>query len=386
MPSLPFADAVVVAAGSSRRMGGIDKLQVDLRGRPLLAWSVAAMRAASSVRDVFVVTSADRVDALAREPWMRDAGGRVLAGGERRQDSVAAGVRAASAAVVLVHDGARPMVTPALVDAVAVAARDHGAAIPVVAVADALKRIEGDRIVSDAPREGMVRAQTPQGAGRSVLLEAMASFADGPELFGDEAALLARAGQPVTVVPGDAANLKVTVSGDLAILRAIAGEPPTSVRHATGSDSHPFGPDEGLRLGGIEMPEAPRLWGHSDGDAALHAICDALLAAAGLGDLGRLFPAGDPATRGIDSRELLRSVVERLAAAGCRPATVDLTITAARPRLGAERLERMRSAIADLTGLPVRAVSVKAATGNLDGADGAGRVISASVLAGVVSR
>ncbi len=386
MPSLPFADAVVVAAGSSRRMGGLDKLQVDIHGRPLLAWAVGAMRAAVSVSDVLVVTAADRVDALAAEPWLRALDARVVAGGDRRQDSVAAGVRAAAAPVVLIHDGARPLVTPSLVDTVAAAARDRGAAIPVLAMADSLKRVEGDRIVGVAPRDGIGRAQTPQGARRELLLAALDAFADGPETFGDEAELLARAGTAVAVVPGEAANLKVTLAEDIGLVRALLGGRSPAPRYATGSDSHPFGPEDGLRLGGIELPDAPRLYGHSDGDAALHAICDALLAAAGMGDLGRAFPAGDPATRGIDSRELLASIVERLVRDGYAPASVDLTITAARPRLGGAGLDRMRAAIADLTGLPEASVSVKAATGNLDGADGAGRTISATALVGVVPR
>lgn len=367
-------------------MGGIDKLQVDLEGRPVLAWSVAAMRAATSVRDILVVTGRDRVASLSAETWLQGMGARVVAGGARRQDSVAAGVRAVGGEVVLVHDGARPLVTPGLVDEVAAAARTDGAAIPILAMPDSLKRLEGDRIVGAASREGIGRAQTPQGARRELLLAAVDAWADGPEAFGDEAELLARAGTDVTAVPGEAANLKITHAEDLALARALMRDRAVTPRYATGSDSHPFGSDDGLRLGGIEIAEAPRLWGHSDGDAALHAICDALLAGAGLGDLGRAFPAGDPVTRGIDSRELLRSVVERLAVGGFAPASVDLTITAARPRLGEVRLERMRAVIAGLTGLPIGAVSVKAATGNLAGEEGAGRTISATALAGVVTR
>ena len=151
----------------------------------------------------------------------------------------------------------------------------------------------------------------------------MDAHADGPEIFGDEAELLARMGTLVRAVPGEATNLKVTHPDDVTLARSIAAARGghAGPRYATGSDSHPFGPGDGLRLGGIEIPAAPRLWGHSDGDAALHAICDALLAGAGLGDLGRAFPAGDPATRGIDSRELLAAVVARLASAGMAPAT-----------------------------------------------------------------
>lgn len=386
MSSVPFADAVVVAAGSSRRMAGIDKLTVDLGGRPVLAWSVEAMRAAGTVRDVIVVTAPERAAEIAAIPWVRAAGARIVPGGERRQDSVAAGVRAATAEVVLVHDGARPLATPALADAVASAARRHGAAIPVLPMADSLKRLDGDLIAGIAPRDGIGRAQTPQGARRELLVDAIDRHVDGDEVYGDEAELLARAGTSVMAVAGEAANLKVTHPDDLALARRLVGGGTAPVRVAAGSDSHPFGPGDGLRLGGIEVPGAPRLWGHSDGDAALHAVCDALLAAAGQGDLGRLFPAGDPATRGIDSRELLRAVVSRLAGLGFEPVSVDLTIVGARPRLGGARLDRMRGAIAELTGVPEGAVSVKASTGNLAGDEGAGRIISATALAGVMAR
>jgi 2-C-methyl-D-erythritol 4-phosphate cytidylyltransferase/2-C-methyl-D-erythritol 2,4-cyclodiphosphate synthase len=384
MSPVPFADAVVVAAGSSRRMDGVDKLAVPIAGRPVLAWSVAALRAASAVREIIVVAGPQRVTELGSTPRRHAAGARVVPGGERRQDSVAAGVRAAQAEVVLVHDGARPLVTPALADAVADAAREHGAAIPVLPVTDSLNRLDGAWIAGVAPREGVGRAQTPQGARRELLLAAVDGYADGPETFGDEAELLARAGTSVLAVPGEATNLKVTHRADLRLARALA-EGGAGPRYATGSDRHPFGPGDGLRLGGIEFADAPRLWGHSDGDAALHAICDALLAAAGQGDLGRLFPAGEPRTRGIDSRELLIEVVAQLAAAGLAPVSIDLTIMAARPRLGAARLDGMRDAIATITGLATSAVSVKAASGNLAGDEGAGRIISAAALAGVVA-
>jgi 2-C-methyl-D-erythritol 2,4-cyclodiphosphate synthase len=146
-----------------------------------------------------------------------------------------------------------------------------------------------------------------------------------------------------------------------------------------GLDRHPFGPGEPLRLGGIEIPGAPALHGHSDGDVALHAIADALLGSAGLGDLGRLFPADDRTPQGVASTELLADVVARVAAAGWRPTSIDLTVVGARPRLSAH-LEAMRVAIATIVGLGPGAVSVKASSGNLSGDDGAGRTISATAV------
>jgi 2-C-methyl-D-erythritol 4-phosphate cytidylyltransferase/2-C-methyl-D-erythritol 2,4-cyclodiphosphate synthase len=332
-----------------------------------------------------VVAAAERVEGLRASSWLTDLGARVVPGGRRRQDSVAAGIRAASAEIVLVHDAARPFVSLGLVSRVVEGARRHGAAIPALPVVDALKRVDGDRITASAERAGLYRAQTPQAARRELLLAAAEAYAGGEEDIPDEADLLARHGVPVTIVPGDADNIKVTVPDDLALARRLAGEGPAP-RMALGSDSHPFGPDLGLRLGGLVIDGAPRLAGHSDGDVVLHALCDALLAASGGGDLGRLFPSGQSPTRGIDSRELVAEVMGRLVTAGLEVSVADLTITGARPHLGGRRLDAMAEAIAQMTGAHRSRVSVKAATANLSGDEGAGRVISASCLVGVVGR
>ena len=206
-----------------------------------------------------------------------------------------------------------------------------------------------------------------------------ASRLTDPETWTDEAALLEAVGVPVHVVSGDPVNLKITVPDDLVRAEAIltGGR---ATRTGIGHDSHPFGPDMPLMLGGVEIAGAPRLYGHSDGDVVLHAIADALLGATALGDLGRLFPADARTPRGIASSELLRSVRARLADAGWRPTSVDVTVIAARPRLD-DHLEAMRAAIGNLLGLDVSAVNVKASSGNLDGAEGAGRSISAVAIA-----
>ena len=201
----------------------------------------------------------------------------------------------------------------------------------------------------------------------------------------DEADLLARDGVAVAIVAGDADNIKVTLPQDLALARLLAGEG-AGRRVAHGKDSHPFGPDEGLRLGGLLIEQAPRLQGHSDGDVVLHALCDALLAAGGGGDLGRLFPSGQQQTRGIDSRELVHEVMRRVGSAGLQVESVDVTIEGARPRLGGQRLDAMASVIGGLVGVDPACVSVKATTANLSGDEGAGRVISASCLVSMVSR
>lgn len=394
------ADAIVVAAGRSERMGGRDKLAAEIAGRPLLAWTLDAIAAAPEVGRIVLAAPAERLAELATAPWLADKVVAVVAGGARRQESVAAGVErldeldgfdAANPAgpeggrVVLVHDGARPLVSPHLVGAVARAAARHGAAIPVLPVAETLKRILDGRVAETIDRAGVGAAQTPQGVRRDLLRRALRERpAAGPDTFTDEAALLEACRIEVHAIPGEPSNLKVTVPDDLrAVERALAGASPA--RFGTGHDSHPFGPAEPLALGGIEIPGAPRLHGHSDGDVALHAVADALLGAAGLGDLGRLFPADARTPRGVPSRHLLDEVARRVAEAGFRPISVDVTIVGARPRL-AGRLDAMRDAIADLLGVPPAAVNVKASTGNLDGMAGAGRGIAAHAAVAVEPR
>lgn len=377
-------------------MGGSDKLAAPIGDRPLLAWTLAALAASRLVERIVVVTAADRVATLAAAVWLPDVVVAVVAGADRRQGSVAAGFaaldrptavtgddRAADPGddrVVLVHDGARPLVSPALVEAVARATALHGAAIPVVAVTETIKRVVDGRIVETVDRAMLAGAQTPQGIRSGLLRSAYRDHPpDGPATWTDEAALLEACRIPVQAVPGDPGNLKVTVSADLdRVRRALLGTPTTRV--GIGHDSHPFGPAEPLVLAGVAIAGAPRLHGHSDGDVALHALCDALLGAAGLGDLGRLFPAGPATPGGITSRELVVEVVRRTGEAGWRPLAIDLTIVAGRPRLAAH-LDAMRAEVANLTGLASGAVNVKASTGNLAGMEGAGRGMSALAVA-----
>jgi 2-C-methyl-D-erythritol 4-phosphate cytidylyltransferase / 2-C-methyl-D-erythritol 2,4-cyclodiphosphate synthase len=372
-------------------MEGTDKLAAEVGGRPLLAWTLAAIAASPIVKTIVVVAASDRVAAIGEAPWLPAKVVDVTAGGERRQESVAAGLAAldrlasgptADDRIVLVHDGARPLVSPGLVSAVAEAAAAYGAAIPVVSVAETLKHVADGLVVATVKRDGVATAQTPQGVRRAVLREAFAAHpADGPETFTDEAALLEACRIPVHAIPGEPSNLKVTLPDDLRrVESALLGNRAGTI--GLGHDRHPFGPGRPLAIGGIEIAAAPRLHGHSDGDVALHAVADALLGAAGLGDLGRLFPADARTPRGIASGELLRDVVGRLAAAGLRPVSVDLLITGARPRLG-DRLGDIRHRLAELLALPASAVSVKASTGNLEGMEGAGRGISAQAIARV---
>lgn len=389
-------DAVVVAAGLSTRMGGGDKLGMVVGGRPVLAWTLAALAAAPIVRRIVVVTAAERVGEISAAPWLPSRVAAVVEGGARRQDSVASGVAALGDGlpddVILVHDGARPLVSPELVARVAAAAAEHGAAIPVVPVAETLKRVVDGQVAATVDRALLAAAQTPQGIRRDILARGWAERPPGgAATWSDEAALLEACRIPVHVVPGESMNLKVTLLDDLARVEAalvargdIATAPPT-LRVGFGDDGHPFGPGAPLVLGGLAFEGAPRLHGHSDGDVALHAVCDALLGAAGLGDLGRLFPAGPATPAGIASTEMLAACLERVLAAGYMPVAIDLALVGARPRL-AGRLDAMAASIAGLVGIAPDRVNVKASTGNLAGFEGAGRGISARAVAVVAPR
>lgn len=389
-PGPPTVDVIVVAAGTSERMRGLDKRLAPLGGRPLIVRTLEAVAGATIVdRIVLVMGPGPALDAVRAMLPSRVVA--VVAGGRHRGASVEAGFRALeslhpggidSDRVVLVHDGARPLVSTVLIEAVAAAAAGHGAAIPVLPVADTVRRIRDDVVGETVDRTDLMGAQTPQGARAGLLAAALARYpAAGPDRFTDEAALLMACTIRVHPVPGDPLNLKVTLPADLdradALLAAGAVR-----RVGHGLDTHPFGPGEPLRLGGIEIPGAPRLYGHSDGDVVLHAVADALLGGAALGDLGRLFPADRRTARGVDSAWLLSAVVARLVEAGWEVEAVDVTITGARPRLGSH-LDEIQARIASLLGVTVGAVGVKAGTGNLDGATGAGRAIAASATASI---
>ena len=390
-PDAPGADVIVVAAGASRRMGGADKLAANVAGRPLLAWTLDAVAAARSVERIVLVVAPDRVASYQGATWLPQDVAAVVAGGERRQDSAYAGLRALDALdreddrVVLVHDGARPLVSASLVDAVAAAASKHGAAIPAVTVADTVKRMDGGLVVETVDRSNLATAQTPQGARRGLLRRAFEALAARPDLVvTDEAALLELSAIPVVAVPGEPANVKVTLPADLDRVAAILGGP-TERRTGIGTDRHAFGPEMTLHLGGVAIDRAPRLFGHSDGDAALHAIVNAMLGAVGRGDIGRLFPADARTPRGIDSGEMVREARRIVETAGWRIASVNLAIEGARPRLGSH-LDAMAAAIAGLLAIETAAVGVSASTGNLSSVEGAGRAISATALVNLARR
>jgi len=309
-------------------------------------------------------------------------------GGARRQDSVTAGLdEVGDAAIVVVHDGARPFAEPSLFTSVVRAvANGADAAIAAVPVTDTLKRVVDGRVVQTLDRTAFALAQTPQAFRRAALETALATAATRGATVTDEATLVEEMGGTVVVVPGDASNLKLTNPEDLAVAQAIAQsrgaarQPP--VRTGIGYDVHKLVPGRRLLLGGVEIPFDRGLDGHSDADALLHAIADALLGAAALGDIGAHFPPTDPAFKNADSLVLLAAVGALLVATGYHVLNVDATVIAEAPRL-MPYVERMRAAIAGSLSLDVDQVGVKATTNEGMGFPGRGEGIAALAVATV---
>jgi len=252
------------------------------------------------------------------------------------------------------------------------------ATIPVIPLLDTIKQVHNDVVVGTVSREGLYRSQTPQVCRLQALRSAHHKSSDQT----DEAAAIESIGGSVRVVPGDPANLKVTTSEDLEILRKLMDESPT-IRTGIGYDIHRFGPGLRLVIGGIEIPEADGLAGHSDADVLTHAICDALLGAAGMPDIGVLFPNTDPAYAGIDSQNLAVDVAARLAAAGWRTENVDSTVVAERPKISGY-VPAMRERLAKSLGVQPDRVNVKATTNEGLGALGAAEGIAAYAIATII--
>jgi 2-C-methyl-D-erythritol 4-phosphate cytidylyltransferase/2-C-methyl-D-erythritol 2,4-cyclodiphosphate synthase len=385
--------AILVAAGRSTRMGS-DKLWEDLWGRPAWRWSLDVLLADADLASVAIAVPAETVDRFTDALPSDEGRCLVVPGGDSRPDSVIAGLWALTGAgyaddtLVLVHDAARPAVTADLVAAVVDAARSvNGAVVPVVPVTDSLKRVRGERVVAPVEREEVVAAQTPQAARLGALRAAIEEAHAWGRPITDDAGALAAAGVPVHVVPGDPANRKLTDPADLVPMRAQLAAAATGVapggsgaRWGIGFDAHRLVDGRPMMLGGVAFPEEKRgPEGHSDGDAALHALIDALLGAAALGDVGSLFPSDDEAWNGADSADLLTRAVARLNEAGWRPASVDLVIAVAQPRIADSR-GALVVRVAKLLGVMPEAVSVKGTT-----SDGLGFTGSEGVAAWAVA-
>ncbi len=384
--------AILVAAGRGERMGGGQpKAFLDLAGEPLLLRSARPFEAAACVDAIVAVVPEDaiaRAEALLG-PLRKVRG--VVAGGDLRQDSVWAGLRQAPAGfdgVVLVHDAARPLVEIALIERVAAAARAQGAALPVVPVTDTLKRVQSGQVQRTEARDELAAAQTPQGFLFGVLAGAYEAARRKGFVVTDDAMAVELAGHPVAAVAGSPGNRKITHPEDLEWAEAVlAGGRPAAatLRVGTGFDVHRLEPGRTLRLGTVEVPHDKGLLGHSDGDCLAHAVCDALLGAAGLGDMGLLFPSAEDRWRNASGRVFLQEVRRRLEGAGLSVENVDGTVIAEEPRLG-PYAAAMGAGLAEGLGIAARAVSVKIKSPDGLGALGRGEGIAAQAVALVRAR
>src|SRR6185369_7388946 len=313
---------------------------------------------------------------------------RVVSGGERRQDSVAAAFRLVSARadVVVIHDAARPFASADLVTRTIVAAADSGAALAAVGARDTVKCVENHLVRETLDRQTIYLAQTPQAFRRDVLRDALAV----QEAATDEAALAERAGHAVTIVDGEASNIKITTPEDLAIAEAIAregrtGKPARTGRAGMGYDLHRLVDGRPFVLGGLTIPFERGPAGHSDGDGLCHAVTDAILGAAATGDIGRHFSDTDAQWKGASSIDLLRRAVGVVHAAGFEVGNVDATVIVERPKL-APYIDQMRANLAAALGVSIDRVSVKGKTNEGLGELGRGEALAVHAIALVRSR
>ena len=371
--ALPTVTAIIVAAGASRRMG-FDKLSYRLPdGRTVLETSCGLFAAHPAVDELVLVAGGNRpqceaIAAACPKPCT------VVQGGATRADSVRNGLAAAKGRLVAIHDAARPFASGEVITKALQAAARTGAAAPAVPVKDTIKVADKDgKVVTTPNRATLYAVQTPQCFDRALYLQALEAVSgEKASLVTDDCSLFELAGLPVTLTVGDYANLKITTKEDL--------QKEKTMRIGHGYDVHRLVEDRKLILGGVEIPYEKGLLGHSDADVLLHAVMDAVLGAAALGDIGQHFPDTDPAYKGADSLALTREVAKIIAVHGYKVGNIDATILCQRPKL-APHIPAMRKNIAEAFGLPLDAVSVKATTEEHLGFTGEGLGIAAHAVA-----
>jgi len=369
--------ALIVAGGRGERAGGgVAKQYRPLLGKPVLAWTVEAFRNTDLVQ---VVIGADDSDAFAAAT----TGQKMLpptTGGANRQESVRLGLEALSVhspEFVLIHDAARPLASPALIARVTGALREGGeAVVPVLPVTDALKRQEANGLPA-VSREGLFRAQTPQGFHFDAILAAHRAQR-GREAV-DDIAIAENAGMKITTVAGDERNMKITAPDDFALAENLMGG---QFRTGMGFDAHRFGPGDHVWLCGLKIPHSAGLIGHSDADAGLHALTDAILGAIGNGDIGQHFPPTDERWRGASSDKFLKHASDLVAQAGGSIVHCDVTLICESPKVSPHR-EAMRARVAEILGLDISRISVKATTTEGMGFTGRREGIAAQAVATV---
>ena len=388
--------AVIVAAGRGTRMGmERNKVLYPLCGEPVIVRTARAFTE-SGLFDGGVVIVASACDMEDMRAMLGQGGVSVraiVAGGRDRQESVWRGIQACGPAadIIAIHDGARPLVTREVIEATVESARRFGSGVAAVPLKDTVKRVDESGLVVETPRREMLRAvQTPQTFDAKLIRAAHARYADGRERATDDATLMEWTGHAVHLTPGDPENIKLTTPEDMllagqVILRREGRKEAPAMRIGHGYDVHRLVEGRKLILCGVEVPYERGLLGHSDADVALHALMDALLGAAALGDIGRHFPDTDPAYAGADSGKLLDHVVGLLREKGYGVVNADVTIICQRPKLK-DYIEQMRANVAAHLCVDIDCVNVKATTTEKLGFEGEGLGISSHAVACIEKR
>ena len=370
--------ALIVAAGKGERAGsGVPKQYRALGGKPVLRWAVESLIRHPAVQSTRVVIGENQQDEAAAALDGLDVGA-FIAGGADRADSVRAGLAAITGDAVLVHDAARPFCPTAVIDRLVASLEFFEGAAPVLAVGDTLARV-GENLEEPLDRSGLVRVQTPQAFRLDPLRRAYAQWQGAAPT--DETTVLRAAGMKVAAVEGDPSLDKLTLPADFRRAEQwLAGR--LSPRTGMGFDVHAFAGAGPILLGGVEIPHDRGLAGHSDADVVLHAITDALLGAAGLGDIGEHFPPSDPQWKGANSSLFLRHAVDLLRSKGAIIDHLDCTVIAEEPKVGPYRAA-IRARIAEIAGLDIAQVSIKATTTEGLGFTGRREGIAAQALASI---
>jgi 2-C-methyl-D-erythritol 4-phosphate cytidylyltransferase/2-C-methyl-D-erythritol 2,4-cyclodiphosphate synthase len=365
---------IIVAAGRGTRMGGeVPKQWQLLAGRPVLEHAVAAF---AGLPVVVVIHPDDRARA-------EGLGVRLVDGGATRDASVLAGLQAlegTGVGRVLIHDGARPLVSRALIDRLIAALDKHQGAAPALAVTDALWRGNGGFVRGTVDRAGLYRAQTPQAFRFAPILAAHRAHAGGAL---DDVEVARAAGLDVAIVEGDETNLKLTFPGDFARAEAILRRRDMDVRLGNGYDVHAFCDGDHVWLCGVKVPHTRGLLGHSDADVGMHALTDAIYGALAMGDIGRHFPPSDPQWKGAASHIFLAHAMEVARSQGYALANCDVTLVCERPKIGPHAID-MQAELARIMGVEVGRVSVKATTSERLGFTGREEGIAALATATLV--
>lgn len=382
--------ALIAAGGTGSRMGAsINKLLMPLHGKPVLARTLAVFDGMAEIGSIVVVTHPGIIDAVRELLPMWGVGKPVqmVAGGKTRQESVYVGLRALpeDTGLVAIHDGARPLIDPAIVRRTLTAAGESGAAAAGIPVKDTLKRVgEENNIESTVDRKNLWQVQTPQTFRYDMIMDAHREAKDKGWTCTDDASLIERTGGRVTMVEGSALNMKITTAEDMYLAQKLLAEA-ISVKTGLGYDAHQLTEGRELVLGGEQIPYGRGLSGHSDADVLTHAVMDALLGAAGLGDIGQWFPDSNPAYAGACSLDLLKKVGEAVGEAGYGISHIDGTIIAQAPKVAAY-IPSMRKKIAGALGVSTGNVNIKATTTEGMGFEGRGEGIAAQAVATLCKR